>query len=67
MKLSQCNGGLDWLTYVGIVVVVVDAVVAVVANGCVCMSFERKGEGSNQQFTAVRHKCPLLYPIYYLI
>ena len=55
------------MTYVGIVVVVVDAVVAVVANGCVCRSFERKGEGSNEQFTAVRHKCPLLYPIYYLI
>ena len=34
------NGGLDWLTYVGIVVVVVDAVVE---NGGACMSVERKG------------------------
>ena len=55
------------MTYVGIVVVVVDAVIAVLANGCVCRSFERKGESSNEHFTTVGHKCPLLYLIHYLI
>ena len=36
------------MTYVGIVVVVVDAVIAVVAKGCVCRSFVLSNILSNQ-------------------